>query len=114
MPFTTIPASMVDVDSPVSTTLMTFIKEDLDYLKATLSDGASAPQDIVGKNITANGNLTATGDITVDGGNFFSSAPVFNFFPAISFNTSATFDFNLTFTGLDLDLVQNLIFAEGF
>ena len=40
--WTTIPVAMTDVDAPVSTTLMNYIKEDLDWLKGTLSDGAAA------------------------------------------------------------------------
>jgi hypothetical protein len=105
---------MVDVDSPVSTTLMTYIKEDLDWLKATLTDGAAAPQDVNSADLSVYGDLTVTGDTSFNGGDLLSGAATLNWWPETKFQASATFDGNLTLTGLDLDMVVPLIQAEGF
>lgn len=77
VPWTDIEDFRVEVDAPVSTNLMTDIVVDLNYLKAVLTDGATAPQSIVTDDITAEGNVQVDGNLNVDGfisGNFFDSS----------------------------------------
>lgn len=86
VPWTDIDDFRVAVDAPVSTDLWTDTVVDLNYLKATLTDGVLAPQGIVTNTITiagagtaltvtnnalVGGNLTVTG--TLSTGVFFSS-----------------------------------------
>lgn len=86
IPWTDIDDTRVAVDAPVSTDLWTDTVVDLNYLKATLTDGATAPQDIVTKRVEIKGAGTAFqldnngnvgGDFNVVGtfstGVFFSS-----------------------------------------
>ncbi len=86
MPWVVIAAGDVDAKSPVSDSLTGDIKNDLDYLKSTLTDGASAPQDLTVNKVTLKGTGTAfqldndgnvDGDFAVAGtlstGVFFSS-----------------------------------------
>lgn len=98
MPFKVIDQACIEFNAPISDRLFGEIKEDLDYLKAVVSDGASAPQDIVGKNITASGNLSATGDLTVDGGNFFGANPI-----AFSGSASVVFKSEVSVAGFGVN-----------
>lgn len=93
---------------------MSYIKEDLDWLKSTLTDGAAAPQDVDSANLSVFGDLAVTGDTTIGGGDLYSGAATLNWWPATKFQTSATFDGSLTLTGLDLSMLVPLIQAEGF
>lgn len=65
-PFVDMDDARVATDAPVSTDLMTDMNVNVNYLKAVLTDGAAAPQNISTADITANGDLTATGDLQVD------------------------------------------------
>lgn len=83
MPFTSITATDVDAKSPLTDALGAIVDEDFDYLKATVTDGASAPQEITGSRATFAGTgtaLTVTNDATISGtlsvGVFFSSEQV--------------------------------------
>jgi hypothetical protein len=82
IPWTDIDDTRVAVDAPVSTDLWTDTVIDLNYLKATLTDGALAPQTIncaliistgetINGDLQVNGNATVTGTLSV--GVFFSS-----------------------------------------
>lgn len=66
IPWVDMDDARVATDAPVSTDLMTDMNVNLNYLKAVLSDGATAPQSISAKNITANGTLDVTGDAQFD------------------------------------------------
>ena len=84
MAFISLAAGDVDAESPVADDLTEQIKDNLDWLKSAISDGASASQDIDANLITASkptgdglhvisdgqidGNLNVTGGLTV--GNF--------------------------------------------
>ncbi len=57
-PFVDIDSTRVAVDAPVSTDLWQDTVVNENYLKAVLSDGAAAPQDIVTNNVTITGTLT--------------------------------------------------------
>lgn len=65
MAFTAILAADVDAKSPVSDDVMDLIRTNLDHVYSMISDGASAAEDISGKNMTLSGTLTV--------GTFFSS-----------------------------------------
>lgn len=67
VPWTDIDDSRVATDAPVSTDLWTDTVVDLNYLKAVLTDGAGAPQDINVANATVNGTLTVTGNTDLQG-----------------------------------------------
>ncbi len=67
IPWVDMDDARVATDAPVSTDLMTDMNVNLNYLKAVLSDGATAPQSISAKNVTVNGTFLTTGNGTVDG-----------------------------------------------
>jgi hypothetical protein len=66
-PFTALTSERTDVDSPISEDLMQDMGIDLNYLKATLTDGALAPQPINAADITGNGLLTNNGNVQING-----------------------------------------------
>ena len=68
IPWVDMDDTRVAVDAPVSTDLWTDTIVNENYLKATLTDGASAPQGIATLGITANGTLVSTGKLTVQSG----------------------------------------------
>lgn len=91
MPYTVILTADIDAKSPVTDVLMDAVRDDLDWLKSALSDGASAAQTIDGSsarfraagtaltvdnNALISGNLTVTG--TVSTGDFFRTSDYFN------------------------------------
>ncbi len=87
IPFTDIDDTRVAVDAPVSTDLMTDIVVNGNYLKAVVTDGATAPQGIVASDIEVTGDLLVDGnadfevDVNIDGvlsvGVFFSSEQIY-------------------------------------
>ena len=77
MAFETITAEEIDAKSPITDQLMDKYLDRDQYLKDTLTDGATAPQDIVGKKIQSAstdadslstlGGLDVAGDGQIDG-----------------------------------------------
>lgn len=69
MAFTALASGDVDAKSPVSDDVMGLIKTNLDHLHDMLSDGATAPEDLVVNDVTlenglVNGDLTVTGQLS--------------------------------------------------
>lgn len=65
VPFTDIDDVRTAVDSPVSNDLWEDAVINLNYLKAVLSDGAAAPQDINAANAVFNDDVDVVGTLTV-------------------------------------------------
>lgn len=68
MAFTALASGDVDAKSPVSDDVMGLIKTNLDHLHDMLSDGATAPEDLVVNDVEmengiVNGDLTVTGQL---------------------------------------------------
>jgi hypothetical protein len=73
VPFVTLTPACVLPDAPITAQLFGRIKDDLDHLKDTLSNGAGAPQVIDSSDWDTNGELIVLGDITV-GANVYGPA----------------------------------------
>jgi hypothetical protein len=114
VPYTFIPDPMVKVDAPDSTTLRHYQRDNSNYLKSAIGDGANASQDINTNYLTVRSNLVVVGDTTLNGGSVNGSGPTLDFEPAISFNGGATFDTDVTLVQIDLGLLMPMIRAEGF
>jgi len=89
IPWTDIDDFRVAVDAPVSTDLWTDTVVDLNYLKAVLTDGAAAPQDINAANVNVNGDLGVTGNGSIGGDLDVTGALTVGFFSDV--NTALIF-----------------------
>jgi hypothetical protein len=113
-PYIAITAPQVAVDAPVSTTLMSQVRNNGIWFKSALTDGVNASQGIDTSTVTTSGNFTAGGDIAVNGGNFTSTVTNFSYTPKMSFNGGGTFDQNITVIGVNFNLFQANVEAVGF
>ena len=113
MAWKVIPASSVDVDSPVSTTLMNWLRNNFNYLKSVLTDGASAPQGISTSTLTTSGDLIVGGAMNFNGTDINASQAL-NWNADTKFSSGASFDGTLSITDTNLDELNCMIHTRGY
>jgi hypothetical protein len=113
-PYVVVPDSMVDVDAPVSTTLMNYVgKDNPEWLYSAISDGEDASQGITTSTLRTYGTATIGGDLTLNGDTIDSTAAALKWECPTVFTKGAAFDGELTLMGINLGFMSAYRIFQG-